>query len=227
MLAQLSCIPLQILGTVAGLEWWWEYSAEEHKRLSLLQFSGDRAITSGVDAPSRNHTSVWCELKDVKLPRWLRLNWQKLAARSLLPLVSFLLLCLSRVIKFSISFSFSCSSFKKKSTSTLFSFLICSLISLGMSGIIQSTSTLRNITRFCKRNKLNKQEEDVFLTALKRSLKHSFWGGIARGVALSTSVWGACAHTPQAWTERANPALAALTRWAGTRHSRHGECSII
>lgn len=101
------------------------------------------------DLSQRDHISVLCEdVKDVKLLLWLRLNWQKLAARFLLPLVSLLLLCLSRLIKFSISFTLSWSSFKKKSTRTVFSLLIWSLISLGMSGIIQSTSTLRNITRF-------------------------------------------------------------------------------
>lgn len=96
------------------------------------------------------HTSVCCELKEATLPFWLRSNWQKLADRLFWSLVPLFCLCLSRVIKLSISFSFSCSSFKKKSTSTLFSFLICSLMSLGMSGIIQSTRTLRNITKFCK-----------------------------------------------------------------------------
>lgn len=104
----------------------------------------------------RTHTSVCCDLEEVKLPFWLRLNWQKLAARILSPLVPLLCFPLSRAIKLSISFSFSCSSFRKKSTSTLFSFLICSLMSLGMSGIIQSTRTLRNITKFCKHS--NRQE---------------------------------------------------------------------
>lgn len=50
----------------------------------------------------------------------------------------------------SISLSFSCSSFRKKSTNRLFSLLIWSLMSVGMSGIIQSTRTLRNITKFCR-----------------------------------------------------------------------------
>lgn len=111
----------------------------------------EQVFICGASMPLRDYTSVCCELKEVKLPRLLRLNWQKLAALFFLPLVSLRLLRLPCIIKFSISFSFSCSSFKKKSTSTLFSFLICSLISLGMSGIIQSTSTLRNITRFCHR----------------------------------------------------------------------------
>lgn len=114
-----------------------------------------------------------CELKEAKLPFGLRLNWLKLAALIFPPLVPLLPFSLSLAIKLSISFSFSCSSFRKKSTSILFSFLICSLMSLGMSGIIQSTRTLRNITKFYKHS--NRHETSVKNQKYTRSKPNFFY----------------------------------------------------
>ena len=91
------------------------------------------------------HTLVCWDPEDALLPSWLRPEGAGLAAGPLL--LRWPLLWLLRAGS-SASLSFSCSSFRKKSTNRLFSLLICSLMSVGMSGIIQSTRTLRNITRF-------------------------------------------------------------------------------
>lgn len=93
------------------------------------------------------HTLVCWDPEDAMLPGWLRPDGAELAARLLLlrsppPWLLW--------VGSSASLTFSYSSFRKKSTSKLFSFLIWSLMSVGISGIIQSTRTLRNITRFCQ-----------------------------------------------------------------------------
>lgn len=82
------------------------------------------------------------------LPGWLWPEGAQLGARLLLRRPPPRLLWAGS----SVSLSFSCSSFRKKSTNKPFSFLIWSLMSVGMSGIIQSTRTLRNITRFCQKS---------------------------------------------------------------------------
>ena len=91
------------------------------------------------------HTLVCWDPEDMLLPGWLRPDGAGLAAGLLLLWRPVLWLLRAGS---SVSLSFSCSSFRKKSTNRLFSRLIWSLMSVGMSGIIQSTRTLRNITRF-------------------------------------------------------------------------------
>lgn len=91
------------------------------------------------------HTLVCWDPEDALLPGWLRPEGAGLAAGPLLLRWPLLWLLWAGS---SVSLSFSCSSFRKKSTNRLFSLLIWSLMSVGMSGIIQSTRTLRNITRF-------------------------------------------------------------------------------
>lgn len=104
------------------------------------------------------HTLVCWEPEEALLPAGLRLEGAELAARLLLlrSPPPWLLWAGS-----SASLSFSCSSFRKKSTNKLFSFLIWSLMSVGMSGIIQSTRTLRNITRFCRKQGRGAEWKDL------------------------------------------------------------------
>lgn len=99
---------------------------------------------------SAAHTLVCCDPGDVLLPGWLRPEGTGLAAG--LPPLRRLAPWLLRAGS-SVGLSVSCSSFRKKSTNRLFSLLIWSLTSVGMSGITQSTRTLRNITRFLESQK--------------------------------------------------------------------------
>ena len=91
------------------------------------------------------HTLVCWDPEGALLPGWLQPEGTRSAA-GLVPLRRLGPRPLQAAS--SISLSFSCSSFRKESTNRLFSLLIWSLMSVGMSGIIQSTRTLRNITRF-------------------------------------------------------------------------------